>query len=316
MIAVAGALVARSAGFGSGREIETAALALISVGLALVVGPSFESITRSDEVGGWRRLVAGISVTASVFLVAASAMTLVGGRAGYPGDEYRETFMFSEARPGDPSASRILVVGAPGNLPGDDRTIDGAAYRLVSAPMPESWETYLNEPRVGDDAFATVLSTIIAGETTRAGEMLASFGVRWIVILSEGERDPYASAWASTFDGQLDLVPLGGSLGHATFENEAEHAVRAISADGTEWTRAGTGYEGAKEFDVALEVRENANDRWGPGEWEQVDWANNTTAAAGWAGFAPIDSRRTQAVVAAVWLTALGVLSWAGRRFG
>ena len=316
IVAVSGALLARSAGLGSGREIESVSLAAVSLGVGLIIGPSFEAITRVREVGGWRRIVAGVAVAASVFLVAASAVTILGGRAGYPGDEYREAFTFSAARPGDPTASRILVLGAPGNLPGDDRVIDGAAYRLVSAPMPESWETHLHAARVGDDALAETLQTIIDGETKRAGELLAPFGVRWVVVLAEAERDPFAAAWRSIFVGQLDLVPLAGGLSNTTFENEAENAIRAISAEGSSWTRAGTGYEGASEFGVGLEVRENANDRWGPGEWEQIGWGNGLTTAAAWVGFEPIDTRRLQSIGAAVWLAALVGIAWAGRRFG
>ena len=232
IIVVAGAFVARSAGFDLGREVQGAGLAMVTLGLALIVGPSFESITRTREVGGWRRLVAGVAVAASVFLVAASALTVVGGRAGFPSDEYRDAFTFTAARPGDPAASRILVVGAPGGLPGDDRIIDGAAYRLVSAPMPESWETYLHDARVGDEALAETLKLIIGGETKRAGELLATFGIRWIVILDEGDDDRFANAWRSVFVGQLDLVPLGGGLDNTTFENEAECAVRAVTGGG------------------------------------------------------------------------------------
>jgi GT2 family glycosyltransferase len=316
MLAAAGALMARSFGFEMGREIGAAGLAFATLGLALVVGPSLEAITRTGEVGGWRRVVAGISVAGSVVLIAASAMALVGGRAAYPGDQYREAFTFSAARPGDPFASRILVVGAPGNLPGEDRIIDGLAYRVVSAPMPESWETYLNAPRAGDDALAEALATIIGGETTRVGELLASFGIRWIVVIAEDERDPFAAAWNTTFDGQLDLVPLGGGLENLTFEIEAEHAVRAVSASGAEWTRVGTGYEGIEEFGVTLEVRENANDRWGPGEWQQIGWANGASATAGRAEFDPIGQHRTQALLAAAWLIVLGAFSWVGRRLG
>ena len=318
IVAALGMLLARSASFGSGREIESVGLAVVSIGLALIVGSSFEAITRVREVGGWRRLVAGIAVAASVFLVAASAITVLGGRAGYPGDEYREAFTFSAARPGDPAESRILVLGTPGHLPGDDRIVEGAAYRLVSAPMPESWETHLHAARAGDDALAETLQAIIEGETKRAGELLAPFGIRWIVILSETERDPFADAWKTTFVGQLDLVPLGGGLANATFENEAENAVRAITTEGTPWTRAGTGYfyEGRPEPGASLEVRENANSRWGPGNWEQVAWANEVTAATGHVGFEPIDSRRMQAIGAAVWLIALAGAAWAGRRFG
>ena len=314
--AAAGTLLARSAGYGAGREIETASLAVVSLGIGLIVGPSFEAITRVREVGGWRRIVAGVSVAAAVFLVAASMVTILGGRAGYPGDEYRDAFTFSAARPGDPTASRILVLGAPGNLPGDDRLVGGAAYRLVSAPMPESWEAHLHTARVGDDALAKALTVVIDGETKRAGELLAPFGIRWIVIISEDEGDLFADAWKTLFVGQLDLVPLGGGLANATFESEAEHAVRAVSTEGSMWTRAGTGYEGTPEFGIGLEVRENANDRWGPGDWQQIGWANGTTAASGIATFDPIGDRRAQAIAAAVWLVALSGVAWAGRRFG
>ncbi len=316
VLAAVGTFLARSAGFGSGREIEAAGIAVVSLGVGLIVGPSFEAITRVREVGGWRRIVSGIAVAASVFLVATAVVTVLGGRAGYPSDEYREAFTFSAARPGDPTASRILVLGAPGNLPGDDRTVGGAAYRLVSAPMPESWETHLHTARIGDDALSDTLESIIDGETKRAGELLAPFGVRWIVILGETEMDPFAEAWRTIFIGQLDLVPLGGGLANTTFENEAENAVRAVSAEGTPWTRAGTGYQGTREFGIGLEVRENANDRWGPGDWEQIGWANGVTAATGTVGFEPINSRQSQAIAAAVWLVALTGVAWGGRRFG
>jgi hypothetical protein len=313
---VGGALAARSVGFDLGREVEGVGLALVTLGLALIVGPSFEAITRTREVGGWRRIVTGVAVAASVFLVAVSALTVVGGRAGFPADEYRDAFMFTAARPGDPSASRILVVGAPGDLPGEDRTIDGAAYRLVSAPIPESWETYLHDPRIGDDALAETLRLIIGGETKRAGELLATYGVRWIVVLDDEQSDFFANAWRTVFAGQLDLVPLGGGLEYTTFENEVEGAARALTSSGTVWSRSGTGYEGRAGFGVDVEVRENANARWGPGEWQQRDWANAIAASAGVAEFDPMGSRRTQAIAAAAWLIVLTVFSWAGRRFG
>jgi GT2 family glycosyltransferase len=316
IIVVAGAFVARSVGFDLGREVEGAGLAMVTLGLALIVGPSFESITRTREVGGWRRLVAGVAVAASVLLVAASALTLVGGRAGFPSDEYRDAFTFTAARPGDPTASRILVVGAPGGLPGEDRIVKGAAYRLVSAPMPESWETYLHEARIGDEALAESLKLIIDAETKRAGELLAAFGIRWIVVLDDGDGDRFASAWRSVFAGQLDLVPLGGGLDNTTYENEVERAARAVTSSGSMWTRNGTGYEGRGGFGLDLELRENANARWGPGEWQQLDWANSIPASAGVAEFDPIGSRRTQAIASAVWFIALVGFSWVGRRFG
>ncbi len=316
ILAAAGALLARSADFDLGREVGAVGLAVVALGLALIVGPSFESITRTREVGGWRRIVVGIAVVASVFLVAASLVTVVGGRAGFPKDEYRAAFTFTAARPGDPSMSRILVVGAPGELPGTDRVVDGAAYRLVSAPMPASWETYLPEERAGDVALADALGQVIDGETKRAGELLAPFGIRWVVILAESESDPFADAWRSAMVGQLDLVPLGGGLKNVTFENEAEFPLRAVSLQDTTWTRAGTGYARETSAIVDVVVRENANVRWGPGEWEQTDWGNAVASSAAGVDFDPIASRRTQAISAALWLAALTGFAWVGRKFG
>jgi len=313
--ATAGALVARGYGAGVGREAGAAGRMLVAIGSALIAGAALEAITRVKEVGGWRRLVAGVAVAAAVFIVATTAATLPGGRAGFPADEYRKTFAFTNARPGEPTASRILVLGRPGGLPGDDRTIGGAAYRLVSAPMPELWEAYLHEPRAGDDALARTLQSIIDGEPTRAGELLAPFGIRWIVIMSDGEDDPFAHAWSGVFAGQLDLVPLGGGLTHATFENEAEYPVRALTATGGEWRHVGTGYEGTPEFGVALEIRDNANSRWGPGEWQQSGWGNETTATGGSVAFEPMQQRRWLAVLAAGWSALLAAGAWVGRRF-
>ena len=135
-------------------------------------------------------------------------------------------------------------------------------------------------------------------------------------VLDDEESDFFANAWRTVFAGQLDLVPLGGGLENTTFENEVEGAARALTSRGAAWSRSGTGYTGRAGFGVDVEVRENANARWGPGEWQQRDWANAVPASAGVAEFDPMESRRTQAIIAAVWLIVLTVFSWAGRRFG
>ncbi|MCP3859367.1 MAG: hypothetical protein GY704_06915, partial [Phycisphaeraceae bacterium] len=79
ILAVSGALLARSSDLDFGNAVGGVGLAFVTLGLALIVGPSFESITRTREVGGWRRIVAGAGVVASVLLVAVSAVTIVGG---------------------------------------------------------------------------------------------------------------------------------------------------------------------------------------------------------------------------------------------
>lgn len=312
VLAAAGALLARSADFGGGDQIGFAGLALVALGLAAITGAAFESITRA-ETSGWRRLVGGIGVVASVVLLAASSTVLLGGRAGLPGDRFREALVFTEARPGNPAESRVLMLGGPGELPGDDRLIEGAAYRVVAAPMVELWEAHLALERPADDELSNVLATIIADETSRAGEALSPFGIRWIVVMGDG---PHASAWSERLTGQLDIVSLSAGLSNETYEIETQAAVRSMTGVGRAWPRIGTGYEGTPDTIGRVTVRENAHPRWGPPPWEQSGVWNEVSAADGEAGFDPLTGRRNQAYAAAVWALALVGFAWAGRRSG
>lgn len=316
ILAAGGVLVARADAFGAGVEVESAALAVVSLGMAAVVGASLETILRIKEVSGWRRIVAGVAVVGAVVVLLSTPVVLLGGRAGLPGDRFRAAFEFTEARPGDAAASRILVVGAPGSLPGDERIIDRAAYRVVSAPLPELWEAQLNDPLAGDEVLEAELEALIAGETSRAGESLAPFGIRWVVVLSLGEDDEYARAWVRAMEGQLDLIPLGAGLAHPTFENEAEMTVRAPTGRGRAWPHVGTGYEGLVETGGRVLVAENANDRWGPGPWNQVAWASEVSTDDGYARFDAIGYRRVQALLAGAGFLVLVGLALVGRRSG
>ena len=312
ILAAGGALAARGADFGGGDEIGYAGLALVAMGLAAVTGAAFESITRAD-LSGWRRVVGGVGVVAAVVLLAASSTVLVGGRGGLPADRFREALAFTQARPGSPNESRVLLLGGPGDLPGDERIIEGAAYRVVAAPLVEMWEGDLAAERPADEQLRAVLSTIIAGETSRAGEALAPFGIRWIVIM-DGE--PYAAAWSERLTGQLDIVSLSAGLENESYEIEAPAAVRAISGTGSAWARVGVGYEGTPDSIGRLAVRENAHPAWGPPPWEQSGPWNEVSTADGVASFSPIGGRRAQAFAAAIWVVVLLGLAWAGRRFG
>ncbi|GMQ86577.1 MAG: hypothetical protein BMS9Abin07_2161 [Acidimicrobiia bacterium] len=314
VLAAGGALVARGSAFGAGAQIGHAGLALAALGLAGLAGAAFESITRV-ETAGWRRIAGGVGVVAAAVLVAASSVILIGGRAGIPADRFREAFAFTQARPGDPAASRILVLGGPGDLPGDERIIQGAAYRVVAAPMAELWEARLDGFHLADRDLDDVLETIIAGETSRAGDALAPFGIRWIVIMGSDEDESYAAAWNDRLTGQLDIVSLSAGLANDTYENESLNAVRAVTPDATAWSRVGTGYEGVSQ-DGRLTIRESAHPRWGPKPWIQAGVWNEVSASTGVSGFRPLESRRYQAYSAALWAIILAGFAWAGRKFG
>ena len=182
-------------------------------------------------------------------------------------------------------------MGPESTLPGESRVVRGAAYRVVSAPLPALWEAELPEPSSADLALESVLLNLIEGEESRAGEALSAFGIRWVVVTG-------GTPLEAVFDGQLDLVSLGGAK-RPTFLVDTEAPVRAIDTTGSIWGRAGTGYSGEPASGERVAIAESANSRWGPGPWAQSEWGNEVSAAEGAVVFDPIEVRRSQATIAA-----------------
>ena len=305
VIAAAGAVIARTGDYGPGREAELGGMAIAALGTAVVCGVAFEVVRQVRLVTGWRRLVAGLGLVGAAALVVSTGLVLAPGRAGLPGDVLDDAMGFTAAAEGDPTASRVLLVGPADTLPGDAREIQGAGYRVVSAPMPALWEAWLPDEGVADAALAGELDQLIAGESFRAGEDLAQFGIRWVIFMGE-------SPLGGVFAGQLDMVPLQG-LDRLTFSSEAASPVRARTDDGATWRLEGTGYVGEPDPSTRVLIAEEANSRWQP-DWRQAGWANELSAGDGVVDLAPIRERRIQAGIALGLFTVLVVLSGWGRR--
>jgi hypothetical protein len=298
VLATVGTALARSGGGGFGREVEHAGLALVSLGAAIVVAVVFEALTRVREVVGWRRLVVGLGTVAGIVVAASTLLVVLPGRIGLPGDQLDRAIGFTAAAAGDPESARILVVGATEDLPGDSRVVRGAPYRVISAPMPTMDEAWLATETGADDALNGQLERIIEGDTFRAGEVLADYGVRWVIALGD-------SPLENVFSGQLDLVALG-TAGGSALTYDGEPPVRAVADDGTPWQLVDDRYVGPEGSGRVI-VAESANGRWGT-DWAQVEWANSAAAETGLVAFDPITSRRTQAWAAA----ALAIVLLAG----
>jgi len=304
LLAVIGGLVARSSDLGGGREVEGLGLAAVALGSAAIVGATFESVRRVDEVTGWKRLIVGLGAVAAAVVLAATLLVVAPGRAGLPGDTLTRQIGFTALSSGDPASSRILLIGPEDALPGDSVTIEGAGYRVVSAPMPSLMEAWLPASTSVDTALALVLEDLLSGETFRAGEELAPFGIRWVISVGDTPLE-------EVFDGQLDLIPLSTPEGVALTMEEIV-PVRAYTADGQAWARSGSGYVGPAGAGT-LFIAETANGRWGP-DWQQAEWGNQLSTVDGRVDFATIPSRQNQAVAAGVLVLVLMGVSWWGRR--
>ena len=307
LVAAVGTALARTGDLGLGREARAAGLAAVALGVAAVAGAALEAGGRRREFGGVRRLAGIAGALGALVLVVATVAVALPGRAGLPEDRYRDLLSFAV---GDgPVTSRVLLFGPASDLPGESRDLEGLGYRVLSPPYPRSWETYLNVPRLGDEALDGLLRDLMAGKVRRAGEALAGFGIGWVAFTE-------TSPLQGIFEVQLDMVPLRG-LDLPTYRSEVPATV-AVGSDGSAWTPAGTGFRrppGAVGASVTVAV--NADYRWGPGDWEQADWKSRVAGAGEGVRFSGSAARRDMAVLAAAWMALLlvvaGLGSWLGR---
>ena len=300
-LAVGGSWVARMAELGVGREPIVAGYVAAAVGTAIVVGAAIDLPTRFSDARLWR-VIGGQGVALGGLIVAAGVVLLLpSGRLGLPEDRFGSQLEFAAARSQDHGADRILIVGPPGGLPGESRVTAGFSYRVVSGTGPNFAEAWLPAPRSGDVALEEVLARVSAGEELRPGQSLASFGIRWVVLVGS---NPLEVA----LESQLDLRQLPG-LPYPTFESEV-FSPRAVGADGIPWTWQRPDYVGAENAIGPVYVAENQDDRWGD-DWKAAGWANEVVPSSGTITFAGHDTNRLLALTAAsllVVLIGLGVV--------
>jgi hypothetical protein len=154
-----------------------------------------------------------------------------------------------------------------------------------------------------DVALQADLEAMIDGDTFRAGEVLAPYGIRWIISVGDTPLE-------AVFGSQLDLVPLGTRRGVA-FTVEGDPPVRATADDGTPWARTSAGYDGEPDSGRVF-LAETSDSRWGP-DGQVMGPGVSISAADGEARFSPIDSRRSQVMLAGAVLLLLMALAWLGR---
>jgi len=296
-------VAARLGSKGAGVEVGIAGDLAVALGMALVVGAAFDVATHRRRLAGIAAKVAIPGAIAALFLVVSTLLVAGPGRAGLPVDTLTERFDF--AIPADGSTpARILLFGS--GVPGDSRDLDGLPYRVIVPPYPTTLDARLNEPRLGDDALQAILLDLLDGRVRRAGDALAPFGIGWVAFTED-------SPLEQLFDSQLDLVPLR-SLEFPVYRNEVAAAV-ALAADGSAWAPWGTGYrapDGSEASSVVL--ADNADYRWGPGEWTQVDWHSRIDRPGSAISFRAYGPRRVMAIGAGLWLLVLVGASVVGRR--
>lgn len=248
----------------TGRPVLAAGLVVAGLGTAAVVAASFEAVAAG---GGARRFVVGVGAVGAAVLIVSTVSPMFPGRAGFPSEADAQLLQLGSL--GD-APVRALLFGPANRLPGDERNIDGATYRVISVPEPRIWDVWLSPQRAADDALEAVLQKLTDGETLRLGEELAPFGIGWVIVVGD-------SPFAQLLEGQLDLVRLGRA--DPTYRSEVLTVARAVSSEGAVWRLDGTTYRGSAAATVRL--AENPDERFGPDPWSRDEWANVVSGSSG-----------------------------------
>ncbi|HSM01193.1 MAG TPA: glycosyltransferase [Acidimicrobiia bacterium] len=299
-VALLGGIVARSGDLGSGAAVELAGQVAAAIGVAVLTGAALEAASRRKGLRDMEVAGVALGTTAAVALIAATMLVAGPGRAGLPADRLSDSFQFAASQ--GQASTRVLLFGS--EVPGSARSLEGLSYRVFVPPYPASWEARLNDPRLGDEALQTLLEGLLDGKERRVGESLAEFGIGWVAFTEP-------SPLEQLFEAQLDLVPLR-SLDFPVFRNEVATGL-AVTPDGSAWVEAGTGYRSDDGSAPVVAIASNADHRWGPGMWQQVDWWSQVTPTSDAVRFAPYLPRRVMAITAGLWLLVLAA-GWAAGR--
>lgn len=247
-------------------EIAVASMLAVAAGLVLVAGAALAA-DPGAAAPAWARSAA---LAAGAVLVLTAVTAIPGGRGGFPADRWGDALDFAASLEETPGSSRVLLVGEPGALPGDERLGSGFAYRLVSGDGVTLDQAWLAPPRGGDRALAAALQDVGAGADLRPGEVLAPFAVRWVVV---GDSVAFPERLVA-----LDLVPKPLAPDVTVLENLAV-TPRAVTDSGAVWEVSAGVAEGPADTGRAR-IADNAAPGWGPDPGED-GWAITVSASDG-----------------------------------
>jgi GT2 family glycosyltransferase len=201
------AFAATRGDLGSFTPSESVVLAPAALAVAACVGlgiSAFENDLAGREFG-WRQL---LSVGALVFVavgllpVAAGA---VNGRWGLPSQGAEQPLAFL-ARPSTAGVSRVLWLGDPRALPVGGWTVrPGLAYALTPEDLPDAAQVFTPAGPGPASLVGNAVELAVSGGTVHLGRLLASAGVRYVVVV-----DGLSASGQSTGPPSVSAPPPAG----------------------------------------------------------------------------------------------------------
>lgn len=282
-------------------EVAVGGAALAAVGTGML---SAAAVSAGGARSGGGRLGGAVALLSGVGVLVLGMGVLDGGRAGLPEDQWKGRLDFATSLSDSSAGSRLLLIGAPGSLPGMERDAGGLSYRLLRAGPPTLEQAWLPAPEVGDRALAEAVAGVSASGMLRPGELLAPFGIRWVVV-------DQGTGFSEHLTSQLDLRAVAVTQDTVVYENLVA-LPRAYGPYVGAWESAGANRVEGPVFPGRISIGDNAHPRWGP-NWAQQSWWNTISGADGVGRFDPEPLGRMLGWWGAVLIIGLAGLAWWGR---
>ena len=237
------ALVAVRGDMGSFAPPAPVVLAPAALAVAACLGlgiSSFENDLSGREFG-WRQLVAGVALVFGIVGLLPVVAGAVSGRWNLPAQGVEQPLSFLDhAAP--VGGARVLWLGDPRALPVGGWSVEpGLAYALTPADLPDTSQV-LTPAGSGPAALvAQAVKLTTTGGTVHLGRLVASAGVRYVVLVQGLAPSTVGSLTASVdappppgleaeLSAQDDLHLVPGDVGISVFENDEAMPVTAQRA--------------------------------------------------------------------------------------
>lgn len=208
--------------------VGAAALALATaLGMAV-----FETDLRRHRFG-WRQVASALAVVALAGVLLPFAAASADGRWKLPRNDFSATYRALQATG---AGSRVLWIGKSGALPLSGFDLDGdVAFATTDAGAPTFTDRWGGPDTTGIPIVRDALRIAVDGGTSRLGQLLAPFGVRYVVAVDHlSPTVPVAPgaalppSIARTLGAQLDLERVEGvNDAVAIYRNNSFVPVRA-----------------------------------------------------------------------------------------
>jgi GT2 family glycosyltransferase len=237
------ALAAVRADMGSFAPSTPVVLAPAALAVAACLGlgiSAFENDLSGREFG-WRQVIGGVALVFGVIGLLPVAAGAVSGRWNLPAQGVEQPLSFLDHAP-PTGGARVLWLGDPRALPVGGFSIGpGLAYALTPADLPNTAQVLTPAGPGPASLVAQAVQLTTTGGTVHLGRLVASEGVRYIVLVqglapsTVGSLTPSVNAppppgLQTDLLDQADLHLVPGDVGISVFENDEAMPVTAQRA--------------------------------------------------------------------------------------